>query len=226
MTKRIFITGCAKSGTTLLLRMCYAFQSTDVLYRKGFNGHEMTLSEFLNIKTDKRFLIGKRLPPFVLSNSETPEFEDQLSWIRKQDIGIINVTRDGRDVILSDGNYVKPKRWIDSMKQRNEYSDIIDLEVKYEDLIRNPNCVQDNICNVFGIQKANHFSDYPEFVKDWVYDWNVSVLARAGKGNDSDYGKRKLSDKGIGKDVNAYKNICTDEELGDFENQLKISGYI
>ena len=25
MNKKIFITGCAKSGTTLLLRMCYAF---------------------------------------------------------------------------------------------------------------------------------------------------------------------------------------------------------
>ena len=91
MKKKIFITGCAKSGTTLLLRMCYAFKDTDVLYRRGFNGHELTLSEFMNIKTDKKFLIGKRLPPFVLSNTEDETFEDQVSWIRKQNIGIINV---------------------------------------------------------------------------------------------------------------------------------------
>ena len=226
MTKKIFITGCAKSGTTLLLRMCYAFKNTDVLYRRGFNGHELTLSEFMNVKTDKKFLIGKRLPPFVLSNTEDETFEDQVSWIRKQNIGIVNVIRDGRDVVLSDGNYVKPKRWIDSMKQRYKYSDIIDMEVKYEDLVRHPNSIQDNMCNVFGIQKENHFSDYPDYVKDWVYDWNVSVQARAGKGDETDYGKRRLSDKGVGKDLNAYKSLCESSEILDFEEQLRVSRYI
>lgn len=226
MAKKIFITGCAKTGTTLLLRMCFAFKDTSVVYRTGFNGHELTLSEFMNLETDKRFLIGKRLPPFLLSNSKTADFEDQVSWIRKQDIGIINVIRDGRDVVLSDGNYVKPKRWIDAMKQREEYSDIIDMEVRYEDLIRHPNIIQENIANLFGMEKGNHFSEYPEYVKDWIYDWNVSVLARAGKGNDSDYGKRKLSDKGVGKNPDAYKNICNADELTDFENQLRKAGYL
>ena len=36
MSKKIFITGCAKSGTTLLLRMCYAFKDTEVIYKEGF----------------------------------------------------------------------------------------------------------------------------------------------------------------------------------------------
>tara|TARA_B100000686_G_C16524757_1_gene829105 strand:+ start:226 stop:906 length:681 start_codon:yes stop_codon:yes gene_type:complete len=225
MTKKIFITGCAKSGTTLLLRMCYAFKNTDVLYRTGFNGHELTLSEFLNKETESRFLIGKRLPPFILSNSYEPEFEDQLSWIRKKDIGIINVIRDGRDVVLSDGEYVKPKRWIDSMLQREKYSDIIDMEVKYEDLIRFPNNIQENMCNVFGIEKSNHFSEYPDYVNDWIYDWNVSVTGRAGN-QKSDYGKRKLSESSIGKDLGAYKDICTADELAIFDEELKRAGYI
>ena len=110
MAKKIFITGCAKSGTTLLLRMCFAFRNAEILYRTGFNGHELTLNEFLNIEADKKFLIGKRLPPFILSNTYTLEFEDQRRWIKQNDIAIINVTRDGRDVVLSDGKYVKPKR--------------------------------------------------------------------------------------------------------------------
>ena len=112
------------------------------------------------------------------------------------------------------------------MKQREEYSDIIDMEVRYEDLIRHPNSIQENIVNLFGMEKGNHFSEYPEYVKDWIYDWNVSVLARAGKGNDSDYGKRKLSDKGVGKNLDAYKNICNADELADFENQLRKAGYL
>jgi hypothetical protein len=225
MAKKIFITGCAKSGTTLLLRMCFAFKNTEILYRTGFNGHELTLSEFLNSETDKKFLIGKRLPPFVLSNTHTPEFEDQLKWIRKNDIGIINVIRDGRDVVLSDGKYVKPERWLSSMIQRKKYSDIIDMEIKYEDIVRFPNNIQDNMVNVFGFERNAHFSDYPDFVKDWIYDWNVSVTGRAGK-QESDYGKRRLSEVSIGKNLEAYKDLCTADQLNIFNEELKKAGYI
>ena len=225
MTKKIFITGCAKTGTTLLLRMSYAFKDADVVYRTGFNGHELTLSEFLNLETDKKFLIGKRLPPFLLSNVEGPEFEDQLDWIRKNNIGIINVIRDGRDVVLSDGKYVKPERWISSMVQREKYADIIDMEVKYEDLIKYPNNIQENMCRVFGLEKEHHFSKYPEYVQDWIYDWNVSVTGRAGK-QESDYGKRQLSNASVGKDPLAYREICTPDELTIFDEELKKAGYI
>tara|TARA_R110002012_G_scaffold133652_2_gene286867 strand:+ start:1008 stop:1688 length:681 start_codon:yes stop_codon:yes gene_type:complete len=225
MARKIFITGCAKTGTTLLLRMCFGFKDTEVAYRTGFNGHELPLSEFVNLDSDKRFLIGKRLPPCVLSNLEEPEFEDQIEWIRKNDIGIINVIRDGRDVVLSDGNYVKPERYLSAMKQREKYSDIIDYEVRYEDLVKSPNRIQENISNIFGIQRKDHFSNYPEYVDDWVFDWNVSVLARAGKGDKTDYGKRKLSAKGIGRNRDAYKDICTPEELVSFEEELKKAGY-
>jgi len=225
MAKKIFITGCAKSGTTLLLRMCFAFKDTEILYRTGFNGHELTLSEFLNSETDKKFLIGKRLPPFVLSNTHAPEFEDQVRWIRKNDIGVINVIRDGRDVVLSDGKYVKPERWTSSMTQREEYSDIIDMEIKYEDIVRFPNNIQNNMMNVFGFERNAHFSDYPDFVKDWIYDWNVSVTGRAGK-QESDYGKRRLSEVSIGKNLEAYKDLCTADQLNIFNEELKKAGYI
>jgi len=224
MTKKIFITGCAKSGTTLLLRMCYAFKDTFTSYRTGFNGHEMTLPELLNFNSSERFVIGKRLPPFVLSNTETLDFEDQITWIKKHDIGIINVVRDGRDVVLSDGNYVKPQRWIDSINQRKQYADIIDMEVKYEDLIRYPNMIQESMTNVFGIESHSKFSDYPDYVPDWVYDWNVSVTGRAGK-QESDYGKRKLSESSINKDIEAYKTLCTSEQLSEFDSLLSELNY-
>jgi len=226
MAKKIFITGCAKTGTTLLLRMCYGFKDADILYRTGFNGHELAINDFLNLETDKKFLIGKRLPPCILSNVEGPEFEDQIDWIRKNDIGIINVVRDGRDVVLSDGNYVKPERWISTMQQREKYSDIIDYEIRYEDLVKSPNRIQENISNIFGIEREHHFSKYPEYVEDWIYDWNVSVQARAGKGDKTDYGKRELSSKAIGKNKEAYRDLCTPEELVSFEEELKKAGYI
>lgn len=225
MSRKIFITGCAKSGTTLLLRMCYAFKDTNTSYKRGFNGHEMTLPELLNLKVEEKFLIGKRLPPFLLSNVDHPEFEDQAEWLKKHDIGIINVVRDGRDVVLSDGKYVKPVRWMESIKQREKYSELVDMEVKYEDLIRYPNVVQENMTNIFGLESHSRFSDYPDYVPDWVYDWNVSVTGRAGK-QESDYGKRRLSESSINRNIEEYKNICTIQELKEFDSLLKGLDYL
>ena len=226
MNKKIFITGCAKSGTTLFLRMCFAFENATILYRDGFNGHELTLNEFLELKADTKFLIGKRLPPFILSNVENSEFESQLELIKKNDVAIINIVRDGRDVILSDGHYVKPQRWISSIKQREVYKDVIDYEIRYEDLITRPDSIQKELCNMFGLTQKASFSDYPDYVPDRVYDWNVSVLAREGKGNDINYGKRKLSNISVSKDPKAYESLCAEGERPQFEFFLKELDYM
>ena len=174
MNKKIFITGCAKSGTTLLLRMCYAFKNTEVLYRRGPEGHELPFNKFVDYKSEQKFLIGKRHPPAILSNVLVPEFEDQHRKIKENDIFIINVVRDGRDVVLSDGNYVKPRRWLETMQQRETFSDVLSYEVKYEDLIRRPDEIQKEIEELTGIESEHKFSDYPDFVEDWVFEWNVS----------------------------------------------------
>mgnify|MGYP001415520494 CR=1 FL=1 len=226
MSKKIFITGCAKSGTTLLLRMFYAFKNTEILYREGFDGHELPFEDFVEHKSDKMFTVGKRHPPSLLSNVLLPGFEEQHKIIKDKNIGIINVVRDGRDVLLSDGNYVKPRRWIESIRQRNTFRDVIDLEVRYEDLIRSPKKVQGIIEQRFGLESEHCFSQYPEYVEDWVFEWNVSVMARAGKGNKDGYGKRKLSDVSIGKDLEAYKEICDEFEIPAFNSCLRELGYI
>jgi hypothetical protein len=228
MAKKIFITGCAKSGTTLLLRMCFAFEGTEVLYRKGAEGHELDFEHFLEYESDQDFVIGKRHPPALLSTRYHSSLQYHAAKVITEEIGIINVVRDGRDVVLSDGNYVKPERWISCMEQRDKvlFGNLIDLEVSYEDLVRTPNQVQDEIQNKFGIKSKCSFSDYPDYVEDWVFDWNVSVLARAGKGNEKKYGKRKVSDKAIGKDPQAYKDLCTQEELPVFEAHLRQLGYL
>tara|TARA_R110000824_G_scaffold84170_1_gene210099 strand:- start:958 stop:1641 length:684 start_codon:yes stop_codon:yes gene_type:complete len=226
MSKKIFITGCAKSGTTLLLRMCYALENTEVLYQKGFDGHELVFDDFVDYEPTKPFTIGKRHPPAILSNVASAELDRQHDIIRKEDIGIINVVRDGRDVVLSDGNYVKPRRWIESIKQRDTYSDIIDIEVCYEELVRKPNQVQAQLEETFGLRSNHLFAEYPDYVPDWVYEWNVSVLARAGKGNKTNYGKRKLSPEGILRRPHAYKDVCAADEVQEFEMSLMELGYL
>ena len=84
MSKKIFITGCAKSGTTLLLRMCYAFKDTEVLYREGFDGHELPFEQFVSYKSDKKFIIGKRHPPALLSNVTTMALDEQYKEVKEQ----------------------------------------------------------------------------------------------------------------------------------------------
>ncbi|MDB4335846.1 sulfotransferase domain-containing protein [bacterium] len=229
MSKKIFITGCAKSGTTLLLRMCFAFEDTEVLYKKGAEGHELDFNDFVDYKSTNQFVIGKRHPPALLSTTYDHQLhQTQAGKVLSEKIGIINVVRDGRDVLLSDGNYVKPERWISCIEQRDKvlFGNLIDLEISYEDLVRKPDQVQKDIENKFGLKSKHSFSVYPDYVEDWVFDWNVSVLARAGLGNEKKYGKRRVSDKAIGKDLQAYKNICTEEELPPFEKHLKHLGYL
>ena len=157
-----------------------------------------------------------------MSNVLTKALDNQYDIIRKNNIVVINVVRDGRDVVLSDGKYVKPRRWIESIKQKEFYKDVIALEVKYEDLIREP---QAEMENTLGLVSEHNFSDYPDYVEDWVFDWNVSVLARKGLGNEKNYGKRKLSEASIGKDLEAYKDICSSVEVEEFENCLSLLGY-
>ena len=113
---------------------------------------------------------------------------------------------------------------IQSIAQREKYSDIINLEVKYEDLVEWPNNIQEKMMNIFGMEREHYFSDYPEYVSDWIYEWNVSVTARAGR-PESDYGKRKLSSKSIGKNREAYKDMCNYSELQQFEKHLVNLGY-
>jgi hypothetical protein len=226
MSKKIFITGCAKSGTTLLLRMCYAFENTEILYKATPNGHELSFQEFVDHSSDNKFVIGKRHPPAILSNKLDEEIYTQYDIIKSKNIGIINVVRDGRDVVLSDGNYVKPDRWIDTIKQRDLFGDVVDIEVKYEELVRNPDKIQGELEGKYGLVGKNQFSEYPDYVEDWVYGWNVSILGREGKGSSTDYGKRRLSSKSIGKDVEKYKKLCSNKfERDEFELALDSLNY-
>ena len=221
MKKKIFITGCAKTGTTLLLRMCFAFQDCEVIYNEGYNGHEISLEEFIKYSTSKEFLIGKRLPPCIFSNVYQEDFLLQRENIIKNNIGIINVVRDGRDVVVSDGGYVKPQRWISSMEQRETFQELIDLDFSYSDIVTRPDDVQNKIIRTYGLEKKHDFSSYPKYVEDWIYDWNVSVQGRKGLKTSTNYGKRKLEISRKQK-TNAYKEMCSSvEQVEVFDNYLR-----
>jgi len=85
--------------------------------------------------------------------------------------------------------------------------------------------IQRKIESVFGIQSNASFEDYPEYVPDCVYDWNIITISSVVKGNEAGYGKRRLSTEGILRFPQAYKDICNTQERGEFESSLKKMKY-
>ena len=208
---KIFITGCAKSGTTLLLRLFLAFDQTAIIVGPI---PTMVVDKIL---FQKGPIVFKRLGASIFSNNITlPELDRQAKKLKESDVRVINIVRDGRDVVTSDKNFTKPDRWIASIKHRSLYPDLIDLEVKYEDLVSDPDKVQKQIMDKFGLKKNFNFSDYPDFIPDDVYDPTHPKI----------YGGRKISPKSVGKDLQAYKQLCDEPTLVEFERLLQQLDYL
>lgn len=56
MGLKIFVTGCARSGTTLLQRLFFSFDNIEIIPK------EIKLENFCAYKSDK-ILVGKRIEP-------------------------------------------------------------------------------------------------------------------------------------------------------------------
>jgi len=166
MTK-IFITGCAKSGTTMLLDMFHAFESTYVI------SDEVTLSDFCSLTPERvgsfDFVVGKRSVGTLFSSSTLTERDiaQHGYLIAKHDIRIVNIVRDGRNVVRSYVNswgYYNPFEWMECILQTQYRPDLIELQVKYEDLLSDPNGVQSQLEAAFAFNRIADFADYPKFV--------------------------------------------------------------
>ena len=83
-TKKIFITGCARSGTTLLARMFHAFEDVSVVE------NECTLEDFTEYCSANeghfRIIVGKRTERSIFSNVlSEEETQKQLKLIEDND---------------------------------------------------------------------------------------------------------------------------------------------
>ncbi len=208
---KIFITGCAKSGTTLLLRLFLAFDQTAIIVGPI---PTMVVDKII---FQKGPIVFKRLGASIFSDNITlPELDRQASKLKESDVKVINIVRDGRDVVISDKNFTKPDRWMASIKHRSLFADLIDLEVRYEDLVTDPDKVQKQIMDKFGLKKRFNFSDYPDFIPDDVYDPTHPKI----------YGGRRISPKSVGKDPVAYKKLCDERTLVEFDRLLRQLDYL
>lgn len=204
---KIFITGCAKSGTTLLRRLFFAYEGANVI------PGEVSLYDFLAKSNDGDFLVGKRSYGDIFSGSlvDGNLLKAVSLLLNNPQIKVVNIFRDGRDVVESG---IKPNRWIQSIRQMLNYQGLLAVNVRYEDLVKDPDSVQKIIADRIRLDAESPFSEYPKFFKG-------DEVAGHEK-----YRPRKITTERIGKDLDLYKQrVTSDSERRTFENLLGTLGY-
>jgi len=153
---KIYILGCAKSGTTLMRRMFGAFEGVSVI------PFEIDVFAFSNAENESGgALVGKRTVDSLCSNRlHEAELKRQAWELENLQIKTICMVREPLDVLKSG---VPVERWTASVLQLLYCSRIIDLTVAYETLVRYPDDVQQLVAGMFGLEPRNQFSEYPAF---------------------------------------------------------------
>lgn len=151
---KIYITGCAKSGTTLVRRLFNAFEELKV-----YNYGEIIPADFVK----SNYNVGKRqrsLFDGLVLNDDL--LRQQLLMF--EDITIIDVLRNKEDVLKSDNGYVSEKRYNNYLKQREKYGKLINYTILYEKLLSDPNLIQKEISELLDLKIKHKWSSYPDFV--------------------------------------------------------------
>jgi hypothetical protein len=147
---------------------------------RAFNAYvideEITLDDFCSLTSDKvgpyTTVIGKRSVNTIFSsgNLRESELKRQEELIKKNKIHIINIVRDGRNVVASmdkSWGYYNPFDWMSCIDQMDKYQGIR-LNIRYELLLEVPDLVQMQIGKALHLVPGHIFSKYPEFVPDWI----------------------------------------------------------
>jgi hypothetical protein len=155
---RIYIVGCARSGTTLLRRLFHAFGNCEVI------PYEIDLDSFAAMEAPEgKVLVGKRTVATVFSNQlPADEGQRQIGLLRSRpDIRTLCIYRDGRDVVESEAQ-ANPARWLSSVHQMVAMPDLA-LSVQYEELVADPDGMQATLANHYGLRVDYLWSEYPRF---------------------------------------------------------------
>lgn len=172
---RIFITGCQKSGTTLLARMFSAFSGVYVC------NEEVKLDSFVTAYPhNEKFhtLVGKRTVGHIFSDViGEDKKQSQLALIKKHDIKIVNMVRDGREVVESmyqEWGVYNPFVWMDCIMQDKELGMGAEWfkQIRYEDLVENPMEYQGQIERHWGLNAEQAWTAYPAFVSKEIFPSN------------------------------------------------------
>jgi hypothetical protein len=193
--------------------MFYAFENTKVV------DIEIPFDKMLKKRTSGKILVVKTGQSCLLTGSiPRGQEEYQLKALQNPRIKVINIIRDGRDVLESENRRVRPSRWVKAINESERFAEIVDLTVHYEALVRSPNRVQKKLAEVLDLVAIARFSSYPRFVPKEVFDlWHPTEK--------KEYQAHPLHRRRIGKDKNWRKRLGP-KELVRVETALKKAGYM
>jgi hypothetical protein len=156
--KRIYIMGCGRSGTTMLMSMMRCFDDTFVLIDPA-RGGEDSIGRFATIDAPERAHVIKR-----------DAIAHQFAQLIPDCIDILHIIRHPLDVLVSTlklektwERYIKPDRWRPEISSLRELIDRRSMLVfRYEDLVGDPDAVQSSIEHRFGLRPVVPFSRFHE----------------------------------------------------------------
>ncbi len=171
---KIFIAGCGRSGTTLTRDLMNCFQDTYVLVEGPYGEAEYT--RFESLSRPERNLVVKR----------TGEAWETLPTL-PADIELIYCVRHPFDSMTSTHPltahirkfHITPERWkaeyaaLDELRSRQPGRRIYYL--RYEDLVRDPNGIQQKIASHLGLANDRLFTEYTHVSTESVQKWRKNA---------------------------------------------------
>lgn len=148
---KLLITGCARSGTTLMVHLMQYFYSCKVHIED-----ERHPLDFVNYNSKDHVLVIKK-PYLQKTNIEYFDLRELLNsgW------RIIWMIRDGRDVVVSQNHHVNPSRWISTNYEMLKLaSNHGILTVRYEDLCTSPVEQMDRIAGFIHQSYQENFTEF------------------------------------------------------------------
>ena len=174
----VYIGGCGRSGTTLLLSILSAHNDIYACPRELnlFDGAEESET---GIKTPKFYRLYRTILTSRIKSSakryceKSPSNIHSVELIDKLHDGnfkLIHIVRDGRDVILSKhprgrGRYwVEPERWIMDVSKGLRYIDHPSVfTIRYEDLVGQYKETIESVCHFLGIPVSKEILNWHQF---------------------------------------------------------------
>lgn len=163
--RRIHIVGCARSGTTMLHYSMLAFADTLLIDHEVSAAGRPSLGESCVLCLKQMYrggtvhLVTKR--DFGWFEGARISLLSQLAV--EEEIGVLNIVRDPRDVLTSRipsvttrRYYVEPDRWAASVRAADDLFRNLEgyprkLTLRYEDLLSDPGTAQNALMEAFGL---------------------------------------------------------------------------
>lgn len=165
----IYIGGCGRSGTTLLLSILSAHKDIfacpkelDLFNGSSLDENGLKIPKFYRLY---RTFIFNRIKPsanrYCEKSPANVKYLEIINELHQGNFKLIQIIRDGRDVILSKhprklkGYWVEPVRWIHDVSTglKHLHNPKV-LTIKYEDLVNDFNTCLNRICDYLDIENS------------------------------------------------------------------------